>query len=247
MSRHPIRPFFCGNWKLFGTLAESVALATGVRDGVAGVTGAEVAVAPGFVALAPVVEKLRGGPVGVSAQNCHWETKGAFTGEVSRRPSWPTPAASYVIVGHSERRQLFGETDAGVAKQDPRRRWPPACRPSSASARPWPSATAARRWRVVGAPAGGAPCWSWPRGRAASLRHRLRAGVGHRHRPQRHPGAGGRGAPLHPRPLAERLGGPRPKGVRILYGGSVKPDNVAGPHGRARHRRRPGGRRVADG
>src|SRR5688572_176310 len=116
MSNPGPRPFFCGNWKLFGSIAESVALATGVRDAVAGVGGADVAVAPGFMALTTVVEKLRGSAVGVSAQNCHWETKGAFTGEVAATQVADADC-KYVIVGHSERRQLFGETDASVAKK----------------------------------------------------------------------------------------------------------------------------------
>ena len=76
------RPFFCGNWKLFGTIAESVSLATGVADATAGVAEADVAVAPGFVALATVAERLSGSRLGVAAQDCYWEAKGAFTGEV---------------------------------------------------------------------------------------------------------------------------------------------------------------------
>ena len=77
------RPFFCGNWKLWGTLSESVTLATGLRDAVASVTAADVAVGPGFVALATVAEKLKGSVVGVASQDGYWETKGAFTGEVA--------------------------------------------------------------------------------------------------------------------------------------------------------------------
>src|SRR3954470_20976570 len=116
MSTTRARPFFCGNWKLFGSLADSVALSTGVREGVAGVTGADVAVAPGFLALATVAEKLRGGSVGVAAQGCFWETKGAFTGEVA--PAQIADAGgTHVIIGHSERRQYFGETDETVAKK----------------------------------------------------------------------------------------------------------------------------------
>jgi triosephosphate isomerase len=112
----PRRPFFCGNWKLFGTLSESVALAVGVRDALAGGIAADVAVAPGFVALTTVAEKLRGSLVALAAQNCHVEPKGAFTGEVS--PGQLVDAGCrYVILGHSERRQLFGETDAGVARK----------------------------------------------------------------------------------------------------------------------------------
>ena len=110
------RPFFCGNWKLFGSLSESIALATGVREGVSGVSAADVAVAPGFVALAAVAEKLRGGPVAVAAQDCFWEPKGAFTGEVATA-QLADAGAAYVIIGHSERRQYFGETDEGVARK----------------------------------------------------------------------------------------------------------------------------------
>jgi triosephosphate isomerase (TIM) len=110
------RPFFCGNWKLFGTIAESVSLATGVADATAAVADADVAVAPGFVALATIVERLRGSKLGVSAQDCYWEARGAFTGEVSVQQI-ADAGARYVIVGHSERRQFFGETDETVARK----------------------------------------------------------------------------------------------------------------------------------
>lgn len=110
------RPVFAGNWKLFGTLAESVALATEVQAGVAGVTGADVVVAPSFVALATVAARLGGGSVAVAAQDCYWEAKGAFTGEIA--PGQLVDAGCrYVIVGHSERRALMGETDADVNRK----------------------------------------------------------------------------------------------------------------------------------
>ena len=113
MSLAPRRPFFCGNWKLNGSLAESVTLATEVRNGVATARGAEVVVAPTFTALHAVAKRLEDGPVGLAAQNCHWEDKGAFTGEVSAT-QLADVGCKYVILGHSERRQLFGELDAGV-------------------------------------------------------------------------------------------------------------------------------------
>ncbi|MES1205144.1 MAG: triose-phosphate isomerase, partial [Pseudomonadota bacterium] len=107
---------FAGNWKLFGTGAESIALATGVQAGVAEVRDAVVIVAPGLLALASVVNRLQGGPVAVAGQNCHWETKGAFTGEVSAA-QLADAGCRYVIVGHSERRQLMGETDVTVNRK----------------------------------------------------------------------------------------------------------------------------------
>jgi triosephosphate isomerase len=109
----PRRPFFCGNWKLNGTIAESVALATDVRNGVATLRNADVVVAPSFTALHAVAKRLEDGPVGVAAQNCHFEDKGAFTGEVSAT-QLADVGCKYVILGHSERRQLFGELDAAV-------------------------------------------------------------------------------------------------------------------------------------
>ncbi|MGB8295411.1 MAG: triose-phosphate isomerase [Polyangia bacterium] len=117
MSQNRIpRPLFCGNWKLWGSLSESVALATGVRDATAAVTTVDVAVGPGFVALATVADKLKSSPVGVAAQDGYWEVKGAFTGEVAMAQI-ADAGARYVIIGHSERRQLFSETDANVGRK----------------------------------------------------------------------------------------------------------------------------------
>ena len=107
------RPFFCGNWKLHGSIAESLALATEVRNGVATVREADVVVAPSFTALYAVAKRLEDGPVSVAAQDCFWEDKGAFTGEVST-PQLAEAGCKYVIIGHSERRQLFGEMDGAV-------------------------------------------------------------------------------------------------------------------------------------
>jgi triosephosphate isomerase len=107
------RPFFCGNWKLHGSIADSLALASEVRNGVATLRDVDVAVAPSFTALYAVAKRLEDGPVTVAAQDCFWEAKGAFTGEVA--PAQLVDAGcKYVIVGHSERRQLFGELDAAV-------------------------------------------------------------------------------------------------------------------------------------
>jgi len=107
------RPFFCGNWKLNGSIAESLALATEVRNGVASLRDVDVAVAPSFTALHAVAKRLEDGPVTVAAQDCFWEDKGAFTGEVSA-PQLLDAGCKQVILGHSERRQLLGELDAAV-------------------------------------------------------------------------------------------------------------------------------------
>jgi triosephosphate isomerase len=84
-----------------------------VRNGVATWRDVDVAVAPSFLAVHAVARRLEGGPVAVAAQNCFWEDKGAFTGEVSA-PQLAEAGCRYVIVGHSERRQLMGELDAAV-------------------------------------------------------------------------------------------------------------------------------------
>jgi triosephosphate isomerase len=106
-------PFVCGNWKLHKTVAESLELATAVKNAVGPVRDVEVAIAPVFTALHPVAKRLEGSSVGLAAQNCFWEDQGAWTGEVSAK-LLKDVGCTWVILGHSERRQHFGETDAGV-------------------------------------------------------------------------------------------------------------------------------------
>jgi len=109
------RPLIAGNWKMHKTLGEARALVDGIRAGL-GEWAVDVLVAPPFTALGVTVEATRGSAIAVAAQNVHWERQGAFTGEVS--PGMLRDAGcSHVILGHSERRQLFGETDDGVARK----------------------------------------------------------------------------------------------------------------------------------
>ncbi|WP_279426776.1 triose-phosphate isomerase [Anaeromyxobacter terrae] len=109
--------FVCGNWKMHKTVAETTALVRELRAALGDVAGeVEVAVAPPFTALAAAVEAARGSGIEIAAQNVHWEKQGAFTGEVSA-PMLAEVGCRHGIVGHSERRQLFGETDESVRKK----------------------------------------------------------------------------------------------------------------------------------
>lgn len=110
------RPLVVGNWKLHCTLDEARALASGVVRGVAAGARAEVVLAPTFTALAAVRETLAGSTVALGAQDVHWEDRGAFTGEVSA-PMLRDVGCTYVIVGHSERRQFFHDTDEHVRRK----------------------------------------------------------------------------------------------------------------------------------
>ena len=108
------RRFVCGNWKMHKTSAEAVQVVRELREKVK--TGAQVAVAPPFTALAAVKQALQGSAIQLFAQNCHHEKQGAFTGEVSA-PMLAEIGCDGVILGHSERRQYFGETDEGVSRK----------------------------------------------------------------------------------------------------------------------------------
>ncbi len=112
----PRRPFIVGNWKMNKTVTESVALVRELRGLVSMVRHVDIAVAPTSVALQAVAKALEGSNVSVAGQNCHAAASGAFTGEVSA-PMLKDAGASWVILGHSERRQFNGETDAGVNKK----------------------------------------------------------------------------------------------------------------------------------
>ena len=105
-----------GNWKMHNSLQETRELVVGLRERLNSVRDVEVVVGPTFVGLATAAELLKGSSIGVAAQNCHAEAKGAFTGEISV-PQLLDAGCRYVILGHSERRQYFGETDAGVAQK----------------------------------------------------------------------------------------------------------------------------------
>jgi triosephosphate isomerase len=108
--------FVCGNWKMNNTVDEALALVDGVMAQVAGLDGIEIAVAPPFGALHAVGKRLAGSNVKLAAQNVHSEPKGAYTGELSVT-MLKDLGCSYALVGHSERRQYFGETDDACAKK----------------------------------------------------------------------------------------------------------------------------------
>ncbi len=109
------KSLIAGNWKLHNTQGESVALAKAVREGSESAR-CDVVVAPVFTSLFAVREALTGSHVALAAQDVYWEKKGAFTGQVSA-PLLADAGCTYCIVGHSERRQLFGETDDTVRRK----------------------------------------------------------------------------------------------------------------------------------
>jgi triosephosphate isomerase (TIM) len=109
-------PLVVGNWKMHGGISDARALATAVRDGLKRPRGVEVAVCPPFTALPAVAEALAGSPIAWGAQNCHWEDKGAFTGEIA--PGMLVElGCRFVLLGHSERRHVFRETDEEINRK----------------------------------------------------------------------------------------------------------------------------------
>ena len=221
MTTPGVRPLIAGNWKMHGTLREAAALAEAVRAGAAAVPSVELLVCPPFPYISGVAQALRGGPVAVGGQDCHAAPKGAHTGDVSA-PMLKDVGATWVILGHSERRASHGETDAIVrAKAEAALAaglTPIVCVGESEAERLAGKAEAVVAAQLEGslpdgfAAAGGVvayePVWAIGTGRTpteaeiaavhATIRERLAARFG---------AAGG--------------------GLRILYGGSVKPSNAA--------------------
>jgi triosephosphate isomerase len=216
-------PFVVGNWKLHKTIAESLALVTELKNQLAAVKGVAIGVAPVFTALHAVAKRLEGSPIATCAQDCHWETKGAWTGEVSA-PLLGDAGASWVIVGHSERRQFFGDTSDGVGKKA-RAVLAAGLGAIVCVGEALAERDAGRTLAVVDEQLDGAlagldasdsarlviayePVWAIGTGRTATP---AQAQEVHAHIRKR---------------LAERLGAGAADAIRIQYGGSVKPSNA---------------------
>jgi triosephosphate isomerase len=109
------KPFVAGNWKMFKTVAEARHLVSELVPGLQAEGAVDKVLCPPFTALLAVAALLEGTEIGLGAQNMHWEASGAYTGEVS--PPMVAELCGYVILGHSERRAYFGETDEGVNRK----------------------------------------------------------------------------------------------------------------------------------
>ncbi len=110
------RAFIAGNWKLNKTISESVEFVNAVKASVAGATGVDIGIGAQFAALKSLADACKGTNIKIGAQDCYWEESGAFTGEVA--PAMLIDAGcSFVIIGHSERRQFFGETNETVNRK----------------------------------------------------------------------------------------------------------------------------------
>ncbi len=218
------RKLIAGNWKMYKTASEAVALVEEIKRGIAGAPS-DTLVAPPYTALAAAVAAAKGSPVAVAAQNMHFEKEGAFTGEVSA-PMLLDLGVTHVILGHSERRQYFAETDDGVAKKT-KVALGSGLTPISCVGETLAEREAGRTMEVVGRQLGAIldavtadeakrvviayePVWAIGTGKVATPEQAQEVHAFIRERI----------AAKHGRPVADVL--------RILYGGSVKPDNVKG-------------------
>jgi triosephosphate isomerase len=216
-------PFIAGNWKMYKTVREAVTFVNELRSAVHSITDVTIVVGPPFTALHPVAQAVRDTNIAVAAQNLYWEREGAFTGEVS--PGMIKEAgAEYAIVGHSERRRLFGETDAIVNRKTmaaiAEGLTPIVCIGETLEERERDETLAVLDRQIKGgldrlaAEQVGAlvmayePVWAIGTGRTATA---AQAGEAHAHIRKR---------------LRQWFGGDAADRCRVIYGGSVKPDII---------------------
>ena len=211
------------NWKMYKTVQEAEAFVDAYRGLARDVTGVEVVIAPPYTALTAVVAAVRGSMIGVAGQDLHWETEGAFTGAISSA-MLVQAGATHVIVGHSERRRLFGDTDESVNKKTKAALdaglTPIVCVGETLTERDQGEALAVLSRqvdrgladlsadRVASLVVAYEPVWAIGTGRTATAEQ---AGEAH--------------ARIRVT-LREKFGADAANSCRILYGGSVKPANV---------------------
>lgn len=218
------KPVIAGNWKMYKTPSEARDLVEALKPLLAGQEKVEAVICPPFTALETVNNLLQGSAIGLGAQDVHWEKEGAFTGEVS--PSMlAAVGCRYVIIGHSERRQYFGETDETVNKKVKAAiaagLIPLVCVGETLAQREAGETEQVCRTQVQGGLAGLSapqvaamviayePVWAIGTGRTASAADAQEVIAGIR----------GVVAGMYGKEAADSL--------RIQYGGSVKPENIA--------------------
>ena len=217
-------PLIAGNFKMYKTVAETVSYVAELRALVKDVRGVDIVIAPPFTAVAAAAEAVKGSAIGVAAQNMHWEREGAFTGEVSAGMVREA-GATFVIIGHSERRTLFGETNASVNKKTRAAITggviPIVCIGETLAQRDGNETLAVLDRQIKEGLDGVTgdelsriviayePVWAIGTGRNATP---AQAGEAHFHIRQR---------------LKQWFGLDASERCRVLYGGSVKPDNIA--------------------
>ncbi|TWT90335.1 Triosephosphate isomerase [Pseudobythopirellula maris] len=218
------RPLIAGNWKMNTDRASAEALAAAIADKAGDVAGADLLVCPPAVYMAAVADKLAGSPVALGAQNMYFEDNGAFTGETSAS-MLSDLGAEYVILGHSERRHVMGETDAEVNKKTLKALdaglVPVVCVGELLEEREAEQTADVNRRQLLGALEGVSetqvlglvvayePVWAIGTGKVATPEQAEEVHADLR------------------RLLAERYTSEVAEKVRILYGGSVKPGNAA--------------------
>ena len=220
----PRLPFIAANWKMYKTINDAFVFAKEFRASVKDVADVEIVLAPPFTAVHSVAEALRSSNVGVAAQDMYWEREGAFTGEVSAAMI-KEAGAEYVIIGHSERRRLFGETDALVnrklAAAYSAELSPIVCIGETLEEREGDQTSAVLDHQIKFGLDGMTaeqiadlviayePVWAIGTGKTASA---AQAQEAHQHIRGR---------------LRQWFGGDAAENCHVIYGGSVKPDNIA--------------------
>jgi len=219
------RRVIAGNWKMFKVLSETRAFFSAFLPMVANAKHCDIVIAPPFTAISAAVQSAKGSNVAISGQDVFWEEEGAFTGEISA-PMLADAGCRFVIIGHSERRQFFGETDESVAKKTKTALaaglTPVVCVGETLAQRETGQTKSVLQKQFLSAPGSLTPeefsrillayepVWAIGTGKTATPETAADA-----HRVLR-------------QCAAQRFSAAHASALRILYGGSVKPDNIKG-------------------